>query len=321
MEELRPIIPTSGVKVLGDNAFKIAREETDLIKDYRPKPMDGIAATIGALKEIDAILQNPRWFKDILEDEFLLENWRNENNHTVELFHEKYSSAFFDYCIDNKIGHESEFGINIPEELAKIYMTILAHYISEENNIPVITDEEKMNRTALLLGKKKATNQPYFNAVTNVISLKLPVDISGIDIMSVISIRNSKGYKQKIRAFHRELQSFYSRVENSEFEEQAFIDSMYSLKETIRMIVSEFIPLGAKTLNIGLSTLLSVKTTDLTPLLVAKETASFGEYSLGTVQQVTNFWSNGSSRRDCKKFLADISKIPVNPQMIGSAKK
>ncbi|MBN7575668.1 hypothetical protein C1H57_18145 [Clostridium sp. 2-1] len=64
----------------------------------------------------------------------LRKEWECVDNQKYILYDEKYTWEWSHFCMENGIGHRTNNGIQIPEEIGLIYMSILSHVISEKKD-------------------------------------------------------------------------------------------------------------------------------------------------------------------------------------------
>lgn len=61
-------------------------------------------------------------------------SWRNEQNWTYQIYSEKFSYHFGDFCETENIGRKNGEGLVLPKELTFLFMTQLEQEISYERN-------------------------------------------------------------------------------------------------------------------------------------------------------------------------------------------
>src|SRR5690606_16418008 len=75
----------------------------------------------------------------------LYRDWQNKVNWNYQIYSEKFSYQFGQFCLENKIGQQNVDGLLLPKELAFMFMTHLAKEISHERNGSIITDNREFD--------------------------------------------------------------------------------------------------------------------------------------------------------------------------------
>lgn len=303
LDELHPIIPQAGEYYLSDT-FSTVRQETDLIQPAVPDYVEGSAATLDAIDLVEKMLQRPRHYADILNERDFPTKWRLPQNQQYTLFRAKFTPMWEDFCISEGLGIRSDEGVRLVRPLGLIYMSFLAHVISEARGEPPITDYDKMDQISILTRKASSLVKKKTTIAKRIINLKLPRNIADIDIKKVIAHRNSRDFKKRLHAFHTELEKHFSEVEEGKTK-KTFLDSRGS-------IVSEFsdeivsLGFGVAAFSLGAWLLLSKPASTLE---YTEKAVAGAALTVGSAISIRNTWKNTKTKRLTRKYLGKLEKI------------
>jgi hypothetical protein len=303
VDRLSPIIPESGDRYLTDTFRQITRE-TDLIHAHRPDPREGEAASLDAIDQIEKILKHPKRYSNLFGSDDFLDRWRNQTQHHFVLFREKYTYSWEKYCVKNLMGRSTNHGIALSKELAFIYMSLLAHVISEGTGIPPITDYSDMDRISILTRRSSRISLRRAYIAKSMVNLAIPANIAEIPFEKIIACRNKRGFKEHLHAFHSELDSYITQVENGE----ARGDFISTRGSAFSEFSDEIASLGTKVvpLALGIWILLSKYETGV-PFF--KELATGTAFVVGSVISIRNKWKHTRVKRLTRKYLATLTKL------------
>lgn len=301
IEELKPIIPWSGEKYLSDFHKKLYNE-TDLIKPYIPEYDESQEATFIATEEIEKIFRNPENYSSIFRVNNVIQKWKNRALFDFVLFGEKYSYDLERFCIKNGIGERCDDGVIIPKELGMIYMTILAQVIADKNSISPITDRSGLDKYSIFIRQENRCTNGIITVAQDTLECKLPSNLHKIPLDDIIRFRNKRGFKKKLNAFHSELEKYYKSKENN----QTAYDFENSLGSFWGDFFSDFIQIGIDLVSFSLKAWISVSS----GAPVAANTVIDGATMLtrNTIR-IKNTWNNTKSKRYCRKYLSNISRL------------
>lgn len=197
---IRPIIPRTIApeEEYISEAFLRIMGETDLVRPYRPDYNEGMCASELACTEFERYLQHPERYARFFGHQHanrLIEKWKLPLYQDCTLFEGKYSEEFFRFCIENRIASPCTEGIKISNDLAYVYMSFLADIISRNNEMEMITDDQRY--TQMLLKNPQlasSSRRAYAHTVKNELILALPDDLSNIPIQEIINLRNNKDF-------------------------------------------------------------------------------------------------------------------------------
>lgn len=305
LDKLSPIIPYSGDIYLSDT-HRMVSSETDLILPHRPEYEEGDNATRDALEKIESILQHPERYERIFGSPTkFVDRWKHRENQTHTLFSDKYTKLWESFCLDNKLGHRSEQGINLSPEVTYLYMTILAQAIGDTNGIESITDNNALNVFSVLTHSTKQSQKESIQAAKAVINLKLPANLSAISLKKIVLHRNKPDFMVKQRALQEELGKYLQSIENGNSPEQ-FAKSLGSLWNDFS---DDLATLSTNTASFGLAVWLLSSSITTGVLETAKEFSGGLALTVGSTISIRNTWKNTKAKRLTRKYLADLTRL------------
>ena len=222
-DTLRPIIPYtiySEERYLSDT-FQYVMGETDLIKPYRPDYDEGFCASILACEEFEKFLSHPEIYGAYFysnKSGAHIKKWKSCNYQDCTLFEGKYSKTFFDFCIENKIATPCQEGIRISNDLAFVYMSLLADVISKQHEYEMITDVQKYSRYLInkdLAGSRE--NQKRISVAQNNIEFSLPADLSHIPLEQFVQLRKDRSFSAARKAYMAQVEQLIAHQENGDY--------------------------------------------------------------------------------------------------------
>lgn len=303
IDHLDPIIPESGDKYLGDLSKKL-RGETDLIIPHRPDGPEGNMASLDAIELVDQILQSPSHYSRYLGEEDFVSTWKDPKNHRYTIFKKKYSEDWEHFCISNGLGQHCHEGVLVTRNLGLIYMSFLAHIISESRGIPPITDHPRMDDISVVTRKATASDTKKLNIAKSVLKLKIPAKLKKISIDRIIAFRNEEGFKKRLHAFHAELGSWISDVENRKAEGDFYQTRGNAFSE----FSDELVKLGVEITTFGLGIWLLLSDPATTASYI-KEICAGTALTIGSVIAIRNTWNHTQTKRNTRKYLAALEDL------------
>lgn len=309
-EELRPIIPYINAPkhfYLSENAIRIM-DETSLIRPYRPGYNEGRCASIIACEEFDRYLQNPQrysWFFTKTHNLNMVDKWTNPQYQTCNLYNGKFSTEFYEYCIENGIATPFSEGIRISKDLAFIYMSFLADVISKDLEYEMFTDISKYNALLLKNDQKLMNSQKFhFKIAKTQIEFSVPVDINRIPLEDIIHLRSNRNFDNCRRAYVEEIQKYLKIRENNP--NATFDDRLKIRKELLRILELSF---GAVTsLYLTSTSIASLMNGDVSPAL-ALATAYTDIIELKNVHIAPKYLNGLKTKVQAKRYLGQIRKM------------
>ncbi|MDK2801354.1 MAG: hypothetical protein PWQ70_2973 [Clostridiales bacterium] len=304
LEEINPIIPSLGERYLSES-FRNLMDSTDLIKPIAPADRQGRDSSLDAIYSMEKVLRCPERFISIFGIRNILEKWQNPENHDTELFMQKYSTDWYDFCIQNRIASPSCEGMRIPKEVAFIFMSILANTIGEAEGLETITDYKDYDHFSILVRQASPRTAKKIDLIKSIISLQIPSDLKEIDINKIIKLRNKDSFRKKLRAFHAEVDNYFNNLETTASPKE-FIDS---LKYNINDLVADVITVGSGAVSVGLGVWSAFNSQNLDMFTQIEKIAEVISF-LGTLKvTIACNWKNTRNTRYCRKYLAELTKI------------
>lgn len=303
--EINPIIPDSGDTHLSDLFHRI-NYDTDLIKIHRPHYSEGEVASLKALETIDSLLQNTYLYYGAFKRRNT-GDWENKHLQDYTIFHEKFNTNFYNYCLNKNLGHSCVEGLKVHKELAYLYMTILADYIAESNGTSIITDKAFPEKLSIIARQNTKTSLEKTTLARSTIELRLPSNLSEISIDELIELRNKQGFRQKLDAFHVELDKFYDNLS----EEKNSMDFVKTLQISMEDLWAPISKLGPNlfAFNIGVCSFLNTNNPEW--LMAVGTMLTFAAIS-GQFIDIKKYVEGSKSKRLARRFLADLGELNIN---------
>lgn len=307
-DDLSPIIPSSGDAEL-NKWYKKLIKDTNLITPYRPDNKEGFDATLDAIEHIDKIFKEPQKYKPIFGESNFIERWEIEENQQFTIFNEKYNQEWETYCIQSGIGHSIDQGVNVPKDVAYLYMTILAHAISEQNGMSPITDHQSLDKFSIFARSQTKPDKNKIDIAQAVINLSLPTNLEQIPLEKIIEHRNRTDFLTYQRAFHDELSQYLANISNS----KNVKDFKESLGNVWKDFQSEILKLGTGISSFGLGVWLLVDTPQSEFLEGVQKGLAGLNLAVGSAISIKNTWENTRTKRFTRKYLSNLNSIaPYN---------
>jgi len=300
--QVSPIIPDSGYSHLS-NLFHRLGSDTDLIKIYRPRPSEGKVASLKAIMAIDDLLHNRNHLYGVFERSNT-SDWENIELQDHTLFHEKFNSNFYRYCINNKLAHGCSEGIKVHADISDIYMTILADYIAEFNGTSIITDKVIPETIGIITRTHGNISQNQTTFARSLIQLYLPANLAEISIDKLIDFRNREDFRRRLDAFHKQLDNLYDNL-SPENDCKQFIDN---LQTSIKDLWSPISKLGQSMFTFGMGVLTCVNTSNPDWLKTLGPIFTLGLIS-GQLIDLNNYRQGFQSKRLGQRYLTDLSRL------------
>lgn len=306
MEKLDPIIPESGDIHLSDE-YRMVVTETDLIQKHRPDDEEGKRATLDAIDQIERVLRHPNAFIGVFSDNNFIEKWKNPKEQKFTLFEEKYTDYWERFCLDNRLGKRSNYGLMVSRDVANIYMTILAQCVADSRGVSPITDDRFLDRFSIFSRKASPNIANTVEAAQGIINLKLPSNLRDLSLDDIVKHRNRKNFKQHQRAFHDELEQFLEKVEQA----SGYIAFEKSLGNIWSDFSDEIVQVGSGVVAFGLGVWLLFQPGGTGILPAWEKIAGGAALSIGSVISIRNTWENTITRRMARRYLADMQDLAL----------
>lgn len=304
VDRLNPIIPLKGDKQLSPLYRKLL-DETDLIHKYRPDFNDGYLSTLDAIDFTERILQRPEAFDMVFGLVNPERNWKAKEKHTFELYENKFSLNWKDFCVAEGLGTKSKNGIKVSETLGNFYMTILANTIGEATSKSIITDRRDLDLMGRFIKSKAPCPAVKVELAEAIVKIKLPKDINKVSIDEIIKIRNSKDFKKHQKGFHVSLENFYKGAEGSLMASD-FVDKYdQASNDFFESILSTGLDIVAYLLSAGIT----LSNPEVTQTEAFKNLILGGGLYLKSKINLDKNWKNTADHKNCRKFLQDLTKV------------
>lgn len=311
LKDIKIIIPEEGESKLSKEFWDIYKS-TNLFGFHRPKPREGYDSSIETIESIEPILKNPKLYSKRFninsKTETVVDKWRNPNNQKFEIFRAKYSDQFMDYCLHNKFAIQSPNGIFLPQELALIFMSLLAKVIGKETERSPITDIEKFDYLTTEIANP-SENEKKLILAQNIVNVKIPRNIDGIDIEDVLKLRTTKGFIENLNAFHIALDSFHTNTENGNLTQ----DFLAEYENPFKGITEDVKRLSLDLASYGIGTYMTL-TNETIEIPAFIKTIIIGGLTLYTGNKIKTkkIWQNSKNRFLVRRYLTGLENTPHN---------
>lgn len=246
LDKFESIIPYNRQHLISDD-YKSIKDKTDLVDFFSPEFYQSEQATLKAINESERILAKTYENSFLFNRVNVLRDWKNPNTWDYQIYGEKFSYTWAEFCEREKIGIRNPDGIRLPKSLAFLYMTHLAKVIAFERNGDIITDNLEFDRYTSY-SKVKTINRNHRDTfIRGVIKLQVPKNINAIKFDKLIDFRKTN--RDLIKAFNSEIDKVENSIANG-ISEQQFIDNY---NYTYRHLTSEIVKLGLDVATIPLA--------------------------------------------------------------------
>lgn len=302
LEEISTIVPHGGDFYTSEVYNRIERE-SGLLKRYRPEHSEAAISSEDTVLLLEKYLKNPVRNVSVLGRINVMEYWRDTRNHNYELFFSKFSYEFERYCLQNDLAHRSDNGIRLPQQIALIYMSVLAHNIGIHNNISVITDIKEQRQLSLINHSTWGYNKRFneLSAVKKTIELNLPRNIDSISIEEIIKLRVKPSYQNRLKAF-RQAVTKLNDLSGGNMSESNYWEIINQIEDTKSGLASEILNLGVTFTQVGLGIFLAFGP-QINNYELIKEIAGVGMVITGTSSLINRM---KSEERMASQYLTQI---------------
>jgi hypothetical protein len=304
IDTLNPIIPRSGDRQLTDLHRKLLGE-TDLIQFHRPETQEGWLATLDAIDQTEKVITRPKSYSPVFGEGDFVSAWKSLDNHDYTLFKEKYSDDWKHFCLANNFATEVDEGIKLHQDLAFVYMTLLAHTIGDARGIAPISDYPTLDKFAIFTQKVDQLESKNVEVAQAVIELELPANFEEIQLDDLISLRNRPGFKERLAAFHQQFDEYFDSVEKGSRPGKfvASLDSIWNDFSDDILITG----IGAVSFGVGLWITMSSPQAGMGDYL--KAIAGGATLTVGGAVKIKNTWKNTKTKRYTRKYLTDLTRL------------
>lgn len=301
-DSFKPIVPYNRRSELSDD-FKRVWENSDLITLYSPEYSEGHRASLLAIEEAEKILRQPYDRSPMFRQINLARDWMNSDNWTFEVYKEKFSFEWLDFCEKNNIGRKTNDGILLPEELAFIFMSYLAKEIAFKESSAIITDNDKFDSFTNF----SKLNSPFLERrdkfAKHVISLVMPYKLDAVPLKKILDFRTKN--RQLIYAFNKELDTVQQNISQAN-SAQKFIESYNNIYSALNIEITK-LGFGVTTIPLGIYSLINNPLSLTTSY--AKEVLSAMGLILAGTYALHKGLKESRTKRYCKKYLTSLSRL------------
>lgn len=302
MEKFESIVPYGRQHLISDE-YRRLLNETDLVEMYSPEFMQGERASIKSIEEAQRFLQNPYGRGPLMNRINIERSWRTERNWTYQIFSEKFSYQFGEFCEQEGIGRRNGEGLILPKELAFLFMTHLAQEISYERNGSVITDNVEFDNYSNFskIYNPGVRNRNKF--MKGIINLLVPANISDISFERLIEFRNQN--RERITAFNNQINLLEESIGNGVTERQ-FINSF---NEIYSELTREIVLMGIGLASIPFAAYMLINNPQALSAEYSKEILGALGIGIGGTYAIKRALFDTREKRLCKKYLTNVERL------------
>lgn len=302
VDTLRPIVPYAAERHFSRQSQQIIAE-TDLLSPLHPEFKEGERATRDAIDHLEKVLRHPRRYTTIFGSEDFTLKWKYYRETT--LFRDKYTDEWEYFCTTNGLGDKTDEGIFVSDDIAKLYMTILAQAIGDSQELETITDIPALDAFSVFTHTTTRNTIKNIDAAKGIIELKLPTNIRNIDVNSVIQFRNRTDFREKQKTFHHQLKTFLDSYEGGNISGD-FLKSFNHIYKDFTDDVAQT-AIGGFSFFMTVWMLATSATTGAAETI--KEFAGGMGWAIASTISIRNTWKHTRSKRMTRKYLSDISGL------------
>ncbi len=302
LDKFESIVPYGRQHLISDN-YRRLTDETDLVEMFSPHPDQGERASLKAIEETEKILENPYKRSFLFNRINLRRDWTDENNWNYQIYSEKFSYHWGQYCEEQGIGRRNNDGLSLPSELAYLFMTHLAKEISHERDGSIITDNVDFDNYSNFSRVHDPRIRTRHKFMKGIINLLIPRNISQIPLNSLIQFRTNN--REAIREFNRQITEMEEAISNG-MTERAFIDSFNNIYSEL---TREIVLMGVGLASIPFAAYVLINNPQALSAEYAKEVLGALGIGLGGTFAVKRAMFDTKGQRSCKKYLTNIERL------------
>lgn len=291
---LTSIIPNAGKRNVSDEFLQLV-EEGKFITNRDSYALFRNDAAKVAIKQLKEFFNDP----SILDHGLSIDYLQNKKNHNYEIFDQKFSPKWLNFCLENNLGYETDNGIHVANEVAYIYMHALAKIIGDYEKKDPITDSRQAREflTDLFPGNRglnlREEQRQLF--AREIIELKLPEKIEKIRVRELVELRNDEDFLAKQAAFHDTLNLYLDNSGNDY--KSAYIDSLVDMEREIK----RWLPLSFGFVSTGVQILFQATLPSYVPPILGS--------LIPTLMPASGSNELNLTKKKSWQFLTDISNI------------
>ena len=256
-----------------------------------------------AINEAEKILKKTYESSFLFNRVNVFRDWKNKNTWDYQIYGEKFSYSWIDFCEREKIGQRNSNGIILPKSLAFLYMTHLAKVIAFERNGDIITDNIEYDRYTSFAQIKSTNTNVRDKFIRGIIKLQVPKNINDIPIKTLIDFRNRN--RELIRSFNYQINTIEDTIGNG-ISEQQFIDDY---NYTFTQITKEIIKLGIDIATIPLVFYALAQNAEALNQEYIREILGSLSVIGGGYYGIKKSLCDIKDERMCKKYLAKLNNL------------
>ncbi len=302
LDNFESIIPYNRQHLITDE-YREIHDKTDLVDFFSPEYQHGETASFNAINEAKRMLRQTYESSFLFNRINIARDWRNADSWDYQIFGEKFSYSWVQFCEDEKIGKQNNDGILLPRSLAFLYMTHLAKEIANDRNSNIITDNLDYDRYTSY-SKVNPTNVRVKNKfIQGIIKLQVPKNLNDIPFKKLIEFRNKN--RELIAVFNSEIDSAEEMIGNG-LSEQQFIDNY---NKSLTEITKEVIKLGIDSATIPLGFYTLAQNSDALNQDYIKEILTGLSIIGGGYYGIRKALTDTRQERLCKKYLTRLNQL------------
>ncbi|WP_303981533.1 hypothetical protein [Niallia circulans] len=313
LDKVITIIPTQA-NINYSYTHKLLLNETDLLNSHSPSVDEINYASESMGNEIGLLLNNPiNKFRES-DATWNFEVWKDRDSFTYELYNGKFPDELRRMLIGYNLAEESDNGIIVHQNIASIYMTLLAHIIGEKRRIPVITDKSNSVRFTDINRRinRIVTDSRRFKTLTDSINITLPRRLREISLEEIIEFRNNPIIKRNLLEFQSAVDRL-NLLANDNLSENEMIDikkAIFDAKRQYALNITGQFGVGVSS-AIGFYQLING---DAQHLDFLKEVLG-----LGALQGIRNVYFNINefeTYRRASNYISDVENLAKNRRQL-----
>jgi hypothetical protein len=302
LDKFESIVPYNRRHLVSDE-FRQLENETDLLNMFSPDYSQGEPASVKAIQESERFMNRTYATSSLFNRVNIQRDWRNPDSWEYQIFGEKFSHSWAEYCESERIGRRNQNGLMLPKSLAFLYMTHLAKEIAFDREGNIITDNLDYDRYTSYARIKSTNTNVRDKFMRGIIELKIPQNLNSISFDKLIEFRNNN--RELIQAFNSQINVIEHSISNG-LTEQNFIDNYnYTLKE----LTKEIIKLGIDIAIIPLAFYTLIQNSDALNQEYVKEILGSLSVLGGGYFGVRKSLYDNKEERMCKKYLTRLSHL------------
>jgi hypothetical protein len=300
--KISSIVPYQRQHLVSDDYLRIA-DRTKLLDMHNPTDRETVNASIKAIEEVEKFIANPHRRSPIFNSINVLPNWRNPQSWNTRIYREKFTSHWWDFCLENNFGRANDEALLMSNELGFLYMTYLAKEVAQNRGSNLITDQRQFDEFTNFSKVHNIESNSRQAFIKGVVDLSIPRNINSITITELIEFREK--HLDKIEAFQFQLELMQSKIENG-LTSQKFIDEYNEVKGAFVSVMSE---LGITLIKIPLTIYLAYNAPTALSMKYTNEAMKAIGVTNSGVYSVKSLLNRNKNNLKVKKLLVELNRI------------